>query len=95
MPATTGQSASRLTEMLAVCNNSYMSKRQSKPRTITETLRRAILDSELPFLQLEKRTGVLRQVLMKFARGEQSMRLDMADKLADFFNLEITERRGK
>ncbi len=62
---------------------------------LSETLRQAIATSEMPFLQIEQETGVIRQSLMKFARGEQSLRLDMADKLADFFGLELVERKRK
>jgi len=32
---------------------------------------------------------------MKFATGEQSLRLDAADKLAEFFNIEVTRRKAK
>ena len=62
---------------------------------MTETLRQSIADSELPFIELERQTGVLRQSLMKFARGEQTLLLDAADKLAEFFALELVERKGK
>jgi transcriptional regulator with XRE-family HTH domain len=56
---------------------------------MSEVLRRAIAESGLSFKKLEERTGVLRQSLMKFARGEQSLRLDLADKLADCFGLSL------
>ena len=69
----------------------YMSTKQ----TITETLRRAVNESELTFLGLEQQTGLTRQSLMKFARGEQSLRLDKADKLAEFFGFEIVRRRKR
>ena len=62
---------------------------------ITDALRKAIRDSDLPFLTLEQETGVLRQSLMKFSRGETSLRLDVADKLAAYFGLELTERKAK
>ena len=39
--------------------------------------------------------SVIRQSLMKFVHNEQSLRLDMADKLAEFFDLELVERKGK
>ena len=38
-----------------------------------------------------RETGVTRQTLMRFARGESSMRLDLADKLAVYFGLKLTE----
>ena len=58
-------------------------------RTIAETLRDAINASELPFLTLERETGVIRQSLMPFARGQASLSLDAADKLAKYFGLEL------
>jgi plasmid maintenance system antidote protein VapI len=60
---------------------------------LTGVLRRAILESGVSFNALEQGTGVLRQSLMKFARGEQSLRLDMADRLAAFFGLELRPKR--
>lgn len=56
---------------------------------ITELLRRTINESGIPFLTLEQQTGVLRQSLMKFARGERTIHLDSADALAKFFGLEL------
>ena len=58
-------------------------------RTIAETLRDAINASELSFLALERETGVIRQSLMPFARGEASISLDAADKLAKYFGLTL------
>jgi plasmid maintenance system antidote protein VapI len=60
---------------------------------LTDTLRRMIKESGLTFQALENETGVLRQSLMKFVRGKQSMRLDMADKVAVYFGLEIRQRK--
>ena len=56
---------------------------------MTAALRQAIADTESSFYELERQTGIKRQSLMKFVRGEQSLRLDMADKLAEFFGIEI------
>ena len=61
--------------------------------TMTRRLRVAVNASPLSFQALERETGLLRQTLMKFARGESSLRLDMADKLAEYFGLELTERK--
>lgn len=60
-----------------------------KQLPITDLLREAINASGLSFLTLEKETGVLRQSLMKFARGETTIHLDAADKLASYFGLEL------
>lgn len=56
---------------------------------MTGTLRHAIAECGLSFKELERRTDVLRQSLMKFARGEQSLRLAQADKLAEYFGLRL------
>jgi plasmid maintenance system antidote protein VapI len=67
---------------------------------ITDLLREAINEGDVSFLKLQKETGVLRQSLMKFARGESTIHLDAADKLADYFGLELgpaskPKRKGK
>ena len=56
---------------------------------ITDLLRQAINESGIPFLTLEQQTGVLRQSLMKFARGERTIHLDSADALAKYFGLKL------
>jgi len=63
-------------------------------RPITDVFRQAIADSGISFKKLEKETGVLRQSLMKFARGEQTLRGDMYDKLAVYFGLELVKKKG-
>jgi len=84
-----------LTNPCLFCNNRYMATKRKQSRTITKALRDAINDSELSFAALGRETGVVRQSLMKFARGERSLRLDMADRLAKHFGLEVTKRKGK
>jgi hypothetical protein len=84
-----------LTLHCLLCINWYMATKRKQFQTITEALRGAINDSELSFAALERETGVVRQSLMKFARGERSLRLDMADKLAMFFDLVVTPRKEK
>ena len=62
---------------------------------ISETLRQAINESGLSFLALEKATGVLRQSLMPFARGEAGINVDAADKLAVYFGLELRPAKSQ
>ncbi len=45
------------------------------------------------FPTISKISGVPRMSLMRFSRGESNLRLDMADKLADYFGLQLTKRR--
>lgn len=63
--------------------------------TISETIRRAIIDSGEPHLAIEKATGVKRQSIAKFIRGEQSLRLDMADRLAEHFSISVRRNKRK
>lgn len=68
-----------------------MNARQEKP-SISEVLRRSIVESGLPYIALERETGVARASIMRFARGSQSLRLDMADRLADYLGLELQRK---
>ncbi len=77
-----------------VCNLCYMSP--PKPTTITSQLKKEIRQHLVgggTYLGLQRETGVLRQSLMKFMAGETSLRLDLADKLATYFGLELRPRR--
>jgi plasmid maintenance system antidote protein VapI len=70
--------------------------RAKDEQPLTDAIRRAILESGLSFQALENETGVLRQSLMKFVQGKQSLRLNIADKLAAYFGLEVRpKRKGK
>ena len=84
-----------LDQIILICNNSDMIAKRKKKLTMTDALRQAIADCELSFQALERESGVSRQSLMKFVRGEQSLRLDMADRLASYFGVEIVLRKGK
>lgn len=72
-----------------------MSGKQKKHKTMSQALRDAINESELSFAALERETGLTRQSIMGFVRCERSLRLDMADKLAEYFGIEITRRKAK
>jgi hypothetical protein len=64
-------------------------------RPISDVLRQAIADSEMSFKALERATGVLRQSLMKFARGEQCLRGDAYDRLAAYFGFALQPIKKK
>ena len=64
------------------------------PSPISERLRRTIVESGIPLLRIEKDTGVQRASLSRFVNGKQSLRLDVADKLALYFKLELRPKRG-
>jgi plasmid maintenance system antidote protein VapI len=69
--------------------------RGSPPTPISDLLRRTIAESGVPYKTLERETGVARASIMRFVRGSQSLRLDMADRLAAYFRLELGPRRKK
>jgi hypothetical protein len=54
------------------------------------------IESGETFRSIERETGIVRQSLMPFARGEQTLRLDKADLLAEYFGLELrpVKRKG-
>lgn len=56
---------------------------------MTDRLRQAIRESGLPMLTIATETGIERASLIRFARGDQSLRLDIADRLAEYFGLEL------
>jgi plasmid maintenance system antidote protein VapI len=68
-----------------------------KPKSpITDLLRKTVAQSGVPLLVLQRETGVKRASIMRFLRGQQSLRLDKADALADYFGLRLVrERKAK
>jgi plasmid maintenance system antidote protein VapI len=62
---------------------------------ITDVLRQAIIDSGLPLLRIAQDTGVERASISRFVRGMNSLRLDVADKLAAYFGLTLTPSEKK
>lgn len=57
--------------------------------TMTDVLRDAIRQSGAAHIALERATGVKRGSIMRFVRGERSLRLDKADALAAYFGLTL------
>jgi plasmid maintenance system antidote protein VapI len=60
---------------------------------ITDLLRRTIAKSGIPYNQLERATGVKRASIIRFLRGDQSMRPDLAERLMVHFGLEVRKRK--
>lgn len=58
-------------------------------------LKKAISESDLTYLMLERETGVSRASIMRFMRGERTLRLDMADRLAAHFGIESRQRKRR
>jgi plasmid maintenance system antidote protein VapI len=63
----------------------------SRPHaTITEVLIKAIVKSGVSYKALSRETGVARASIQRFVDGRQSIRLDMADRLAAYFGLKLS-----
>jgi plasmid maintenance system antidote protein VapI len=56
---------------------------------LAETLRAVIEESGLPLLKLEQQTGVKRASIRRFLDHERTLRLDIADRLADYFGVRV------
>jgi plasmid maintenance system antidote protein VapI len=67
-----------------------MSNQVASP--ITTLLKQTIIDSGIPYKTLERETGVKRSSIQRFVDGRQSIRLDMADRLAAYFGLKLTKK---
>ena len=62
---------------------------------MTALLRECLAEAE-SLSAVERATGLKRQALAKFVRGEQSLRLDLADRLAAHFGIECGQtKRGR
>jgi len=62
----------------------------SKPKSpITDVLKRAVVESGVSYKSLSRQTGVARASIQRFIDGRQSIRVDMADRLAVFFGLAV------
>src|SRR5262245_47598261 len=68
-----------------------MNKRHREP-TLSDLLRQAIAESGLSHNALAQATGVTLASILRFARGDQSLRLDKADLLAAYFGLTLTKK---
>lgn len=66
----------------------------TKGKTMTELLRQALAELDNKYA-VAKATGVQKTSLIRFMRGEQSLRLDMADRLAAHLGIECTWRKGR
>lgn len=60
----------------------------AKRTTITDLLRAALTEAD-SLRSVERATGVKRQSLATFLRGESTLRLDAADKLVAHFGIEV------
>ena len=62
---------------------------------LLRTVRDAIESGRTNYKALQRETGVTRGSIMRFVTGRQTLRLDMADRLAVYFGLELRAKRKK
>ena len=58
---------------------------------MTQALRQALAESKSLYA-VAKSTGVQRASLIRFLRGDQSLRLDKADVLAAYFGIQVKQK---
>ena len=58
---------------------------------MTEVLRKAIDRNGVSLYRIAKDTGISPESLLRFQRGDQSLRLDRADLLAEYLGLRLTQ----
>lgn len=71
------------------CLNCDMLERRYE--TMTDALRECLASDPRSFADVSRQTGLARTSLMAFADGSRSLRLDLADILAEFYGLTVVE----
>ncbi len=70
-------------------------KRPAEPETISDALRRALIDSGLSAYELARRSGVNVAAVLRFKSGERSLKLESVDRLTEVLGLELRPIRPK
>ena len=77
---------------MSVMNNTMpLAKRK---RTMTELLPKSLSEAD-SIRAVAKAIGLDHSSLLRFVNGEQSLRLDLADQLADYFGIECQRTRRR
>ncbi len=67
---------------------------QAMKQNIEHQLRQAIKTSGLTHYRIGKDCGIDNHCVARFVRGEQTLRLDIAARIAAYLNLELVSRKG-
>jgi len=68
-------------------------KRQARYSTLSEALKEAIAESPESVRSIAAATDLEHSAVSRFVRGITSLRLDLADRLAQYFGIEMTRRK--
>ncbi|MHC4947203.1 MAG: helix-turn-helix domain-containing protein [Planctomycetota bacterium] len=63
--------------------------------TLSDQIRRAVLDSDLTRYRIWQETGIDQAALSRFVRGDAGLSLDALDRLADLLDLNIVAGRRR
>jgi len=63
--------------------------------SLSDTLKKAIQQSGQTHYSLAQQAGIRPQMIDYFMRGERSLRLETADKLASVLGLKLTSHSGR
>jgi hypothetical protein len=67
-------------------------KADSKPRSIVDELRQAMLDSGLTKYRIAEDSGVPHPVVIRFLNGTRGLSFETAGKLCDYLRLHLVSR---
>jgi plasmid maintenance system antidote protein VapI len=79
--------------LFVLCDNSCTMSAAKLTSSISDVLKTTIIESGISYKALSRETRVARASIQRFVDGRQSIRLDMADRLADFFGLALSKRK--
>jgi transcriptional regulator with XRE-family HTH domain len=68
---------------------------RARRRPLADQLRQAIQESGMTLYRLSQESGVTRQQLSRFMRGERDLGLTIADKVCSVLGLDLTPPRGR
>lgn len=66
-----------------------MSKKKERGQTVSETLRKAIENSDLTLYRVAKDAGIGYATLHRFMHGERAVSMEVLDKLCWYMELEL------
>jgi transcriptional regulator with XRE-family HTH domain len=74
-----------------------MAKKKTKTldQTLSETLKQAIVSSELSQYRIAKESGVSAGVLSRFVNGERDLKLETADKLCKILGFTLSKKESE
>lgn len=70
-----------------------MSKKQRKPKTVSEQICDAIETAAVTRYRIAQDTGIAESALSRFINGTRGLSMESIDILAEYFGMELTPKR--